>query len=421
MLARAFSGLQEVPIRFNPFASWRPPADRVERVASPPYDVVSREEAALVAEGNPLSFLHIGRSDIDLPADVDPHASEVYDAARIAFDRFRVEGTLCQDAEQSIYLYALTWRGRTQVGVVGCVHIDDYEADIIKKHERTRPEKEDDRTRHMVTLRANAEPVILTFRDTARLHELVGADQQATPIYDFVADDDVRHRVWRVEKPGAYVAAFADVPSCYVADGHHRTAGGWRAGKALREANPHHTGSEEYNWTLAALFPASELTILPYNRTVRDLGGRSIAEVRQALAGTGTFEETTTPEPEASGQFGVYLEGCWYRLTLDPASIDRTDPVRALDAALLHDRILAPVFGIGDARTDARIDFVGGIRGSEELAQRVDRGDAAVGIAMYPTSVEQLLAVADAGSIMPPKSTWFEPKLRSGLFVHTLE
>jgi uncharacterized protein (DUF1015 family) len=304
--------------------------------------------------------------------------------------------------------------------VVGCVHIDDYEQDIIRKHENTRPDKEDDRTRHVLTLHANAEPVLLTYRDRPEIDKLTETLTQAAPLYDFTAPDGVRHTVWRIAEPGPFLDAFRSVPHAYVADGHHRSASAWRAGRELRNAPAHRRGDGEYNWFLAVLFPADQLRILPYNRVVRDLADQSPGMVLARMAHLGHVTTTDDPMPAKPGTFGVFLLNCWYRLELDEAAIDRSDPIASLDVSLLQDRVLGPLLGIGDPRTDKRIDFVGGIRGPDELARRVRSGEMAVAFSLYPTSLAQLMAVADAGQIMPPKSTWFEPKLRSGLFVHTL-
>lgn len=412
---------EEGTIRFNPLRAWRPAPGLAAQVAAPPYDVVTRAEAASYAAGNPLSFLHIGRSDIDLPAEVDPYDSRVYAKARDNLRAFMREGILVQDPFPAFYIYEQTMHGRVQAGVVGCVHVEDYERDIIRKHEKTRPDKEDDRTRHVLTLNANAEPVFLTYRRQVFIDRLVAGVRRDPPVEDFTTPDGVRHRTWRIADPNPLVDAFRRVPHAYVADGHHRCASAWRAGRERRAANPGHTGAEEYNWFLAVLFPSADLHILPYNRVVRDLGGRSPETVLSALAGVGALAPATRPEPDAPGSFGVYLAGTWHRLTLDPDTIAAGDPIASLDAQLLQDRVLGPVFGIEDPRTDSRLDFVGGVRGSAELAARVDRGEAAAAFALHPTSLDQLLAVSDAGLIMPPKTTWFEPKLCSGLFVHTLD
>jgi uncharacterized protein (DUF1015 family) len=408
-------------MRLNPFRALHPRPELAARVAAVPYDVVSRDEAAALAQGNPHSFLHVGRSDIDLPADTDPYDSRIYAVARSALDRLMADGTLVRDREPGLLLYRQEMDGRVQTGVVGCVHVDDYEKNVIRKHEKTRKDKEDDRTRHVLTLNANAEPVLLTYRPRPELDSLTRLGTHGEPLYDFTAPDGVRHTVWRVDEPAAWVQAFCAVPQAYVADGHHRSASAWRAGKERKAANPAHRGDEEYNWFLAVLFPANQLRILPYNRVVRDLNGLAPTEFADRLRGLGRLEPATEPAPTAPGSFGLFFDGGWQRLTIAPGSIDRADPIGSLDVSLLQERVLGPILGIGDPRTDKRIDFVGGIRGPAELERRVRSGNMAFGVAMYPTTVEQLMAVSDAGGIMPPKSTWFEPKLRSGLFVHELD
>ena len=407
-------------MRLHPFHAIRPAPELAPRVASVPYDVVNREEAAALAEGNPHSFLHVGRSDIDLPADTDPHDERVYSGARRALEGFLADGTLLRDPVPGLFLYQQAMDGRTQTGVVGCVHIDDYERDVIRKHEKTRPDKEDDRTRHVLTLNANAEPVFLTYRGRPAIDALTERALRTAPLYDFTAPDGVRHTVWRIAEPEPFVRAFDEVPLAYVADGHHRSASAWRAGRELRAKHPGRRDAE-YEWFLAVLFPAEQLRILPYNRVVKDLNGLSMSQALARLSRVGHVTTTSDPVPPAPGSFCFYLLGEWYRLVLDPATIDRSDPIASLDVSLLQDRVLAPIFGIGDPRTDERIDFVGGIRGTAELERRVDSGEMAIAFSLYPTSLDQLIAVSDAGQVMPPKSTWFEPKLRSGLFVHALE
>jgi uncharacterized protein (DUF1015 family) len=391
------------------------------RVASVPYDVVDRREAAELARGNSHSFLHVGRSDIDLPEGTDPHDPRIYSQARSALDRLIAEGVLIRDSEPTLYLYRQVMEGRTQTGVVGCVHVDDYETNVIRKHEKTRPDKEDDRTRHVLTLNAHAEPVFLAYRPRREIASAVERLLRSIPLYDFTTADAVRHTVWRVPDADTVVEQFAAVPHAYVADGHHRSASAWRAGKERRARNPRHCGTEEYNWFLAVLFPADQLTIMPYNRVVRDLAGKTPDRVLQELGRVGRVSPTNDPTPPRGGSFGVYLAGRWHRLELDSGSIDRRDLIGSLDVSLLQDRILGPVLGVGDPRTDQRIDFVGGIRGTGELKRRVDSGEMAIAFSLFPTTMEQLMAVSDAGAVMPPKSTWFEPKLRSGLFVHELE
>jgi uncharacterized protein (DUF1015 family) len=386
-----------------------------------PYDVVNRSEAAELARDNPHSFLHVGRSDIDLPDDIDQYDPRIYVSAREALDQFIARGVLVRDREPSLYLYRQIMDGRVQTGVVGCVHVDDYESDVIRKHEKTRPDKEDDRTRHVLTLNAHAEPVFLAYRGRTEIDVLTEPVLGTEPLYDFTAPDRVRHTVWRVIDPGLWVETFRTVPNAYVADGHHRSASAWRAGKERRAANPRHRGDEEYNWFLAVLFPADQLTILPYNRVVRDLGGRTPAQVLQELREVGHVSATEHPRPPRPGTFCVYLAGAWHRIELNEETIDRRDPIGSLDVSRLQDRVLGPLFGIVDPRTDKRLDFVGGIRGTPELERRVDSGEMAIAFSLFPTTVDQLMAVSDAGAVMPPKSTWFEPKLRSGLFVHLLE
>jgi len=415
-------------LRVKPFSALRPPIELAPRVASVPYDVVDTAEARALAEGNPSSFLHVIRPDIDLPDDVDHGADVVFETARRAFMQFQNSGILVRDPEPAIYLYRqqadLLGRRASQTGVVCCCHVDDYNNNLIKKHEKTRKDKEDERTRHVLELNANAEPVFFLIRDRADLNSLVRADVAAAPLYDFTAPDGVRHTVWKAAASDPYVRAFAQVPCAYVADGHHRTASAARAGAARRAANPRHTGNEEYNWFMAVLFPASELTILPYHRTVKDLRGMTPAQfverVRSA-PGVKSVVAAARPEPPAPGSVGLYVGGAWSLVTFDPASINRADPIASLDYVLLYERILAPILDIGDIRTDKRIDFVGGIRGPGELRKRVDSGRAGAAFCMHATTIDQLMAVADAGQIMPPKSTWFEPKLRSGLLVHTLD
>jgi len=389
-------------------------------VAAPPYDVVSRDEAARLADGNPHSFLHVGRSDIDLPPDVDPYDDRIYAAARANLARLMADGVLVREEGPAVYLYELTMDGRVQTGVVGCVHVDDYAGDVIRKHEKTRKDKEDARTRHVLELNAHAEPVFLTFRDEPSLDALIADGCRGAPLYDFTAPDGVRHRVWRAPGAEAFTRAFDAVPVAYVADGHHRSASAWRAGLERRAANPRHTGAEAYNWFLAVLFPAGQLRILPYHRVVRDLAGMLPGAFLERLRDVGRVVPAHEPSPPRPGSFGVYVPGGWRLLVLDPASVP-ADPVRSLDAALLEERVLGPLLGITDIRTDPRIDFVGGIRGTGELERRVDGGEMAVAFALHPVGVDQLMAIADLGGIMPPKTTWFEPKLRSGLFVHPLD
>ncbi|MBL8746900.1 MAG: DUF1015 domain-containing protein [Phycisphaerae bacterium] len=412
-------------IRVKPFAALRPRPEQASQVACVPYDVVSTREARVLAAGNPISFLHAVRPEINLPDTTDPHDDAVYARAKSEFDRFARE-VFVRESQPSMYLYRqeMTLLGRrvSQTGVVACCHIDDYEKGLIKKHEKTRRDKEDDRTRYVLEQNANAEPVFFLFKDRPDLIRLIEEGSRGGALYDFTAVDGVRHTLWRVASAGPYVAAFQTIPAVYVADGHHRTAAAARAGIERKRANPGHTGDEEYNWFLSVLFPASRLTILPYHRIVHDLNGLTAEGFISRLRGAGLVTEPAEPAPNRPHHVSIYLKGVgWIGFEFPGASIPKDDPIKSLDYELLADRVLTPILGIGDIRSDPRIDFVGGIRGPGELVKRVDSGEAAVAFSMFPTSIEQLIAIADAGAIMPPKSTWFEPKLRSGLVVHTLD
>ncbi|HWB20740.1 MAG TPA: DUF1015 family protein [Phycisphaerales bacterium] len=408
-------------LRINPFAALRPQSNRASQVACVPYDVINTEEARQLAEGLPDSFLHVIRSEIDLPQDTNPYDAKVYERAKRNLDDLVNRRVLNREEKPTIYLYRQVMNHREQLGVVACCHIDDYLTDIIKKHEKTRKDKEDDRTRHVLTLKANAEPVFLAYRDQRDIDKLAARDTNDRPLFHFVAKDGVTHTLWTVRDPAPYIKEFAKLPAAYIADGHHRSASAARAGAELRSANPKHTGHEEYNWFLAVLFPASQLTIMPYNRVVADLAGQTADQVMKRIGDVGVITEVKAPMPEKPGVFCVYVGGKWSRVEIKPALIDKKDPIASLDVSLLQNLVLQPILNIGDPRTDKRIDFVGGIRGTAELENRVNSGAAAIAFSMYPTTIEQVFAVSDAGQIMPPKSTWFEPKLRSGLFVHTLD
>ncbi|MCL1920906.1 MAG: DUF1015 family protein [Kiritimatiellaeota bacterium] len=403
----------------KPFAALRPAPGKAAALAAVPYDVVDTAEARALAAGNPDSFLHVSRPEIDLPDDVDIHDDRVYAQGAKAFTDFQARGVLLREAAEHFYVYRQVMGAHSQTGVVACCNIDDYANDIIRKHEKTRKDKEDDRTRHCRELNANSGPVFLTYRDTAVLDALVAEVQKGTPLYDFTAADGIRHTVWRVDGDArAWVVAFAQVPLAYVADGHHRAAAAYRSGLQRRSENAAHTGAEEYNWFLAALFPETQLRILPYNRCVADLSGLTAEAFLKKVKAIFNVEPVTGAEPCGPREVRMYLAGAWHKLTWDAFE---ADPVGRLDVSVLQDRLLAPVLGIADPRTDTRISFVGGIRGTGELVKRVDAGRDAVAFAMYPVTVAQMMDIADAGQIMPPKSTWFEPKLRSGLLVHTLD
>ena len=406
-------------MRTKPFAAFQPPPELASRVAAVPYDVVDTAEARALAAGNPDSFLHVTRPDIDLPDGTDPYAPAVYRQSASAWQELQTRRVMCRDTAERFYVYRQVMGAHCQTGVVACCHVDDYARDIIRKHERTRQDKEDDRTRHVLALNANAGPVFLTHRDDPAITALVVAATRELPLYDFTAADGVRHVVWRVagDSP-TWVAAFDRLPLAYVADGHHRAAAAARAGRERQAANPRHAGTEAYNWFLAVLFPASQLCVLPYNRCVSGLNGLDpeslLARVREHF----TVTPTTGSEASVPRTARMYLAGHWHQLSWPPFE---ADPVGRLDVSVLQDRLLAPLLGVADPRTDSRISFIGGSRGLEALARRVDSGQADVAFALHPVTVDQMMDIADANQIMPPKSTWFEPKLRSGLLVHALD
>ena len=404
----------------RPFRALRPSPERAEAVASVPYDVVNTEEARALATENPLSFLHVSRPEIDLPPGTDIYSDAVYRKAVENFEELVATGPLEKEAEPSLYLYRLIMGQHQQIGVVACCSIDEYDNDTIRKHERTRRDKEDDRTRHMVMLRAQTGPVFLTYRTRSDIDEQVSAAVNATPLFDFTAEDGIRHTIWRVADTAELVNSFAPVPLLYIADGHHRAASASRARAELKEQSFTHTGKEDYNYFLTVIFPDSQVQILAYNRIVRDLHGLSKDEFFNALKRQFTITENAKPEPPARGNWSMYLDGAWYGLSLSPDATLPVGTVGMLDVSVLQDRLLDPILAIKDVRTDKRIDFVGGLRGTKELERLVNEGKAAVAFSLYPTTVEQLLMVSDANEIMPPKSTWFEPKLRDGLLIHTI-
>ena len=401
------------------FCALRPRPDLASEVASVPYDVVDTAEARTLAAGNPHSFLHVVRPEIDLPPETDIHDDEVYAQAPRALARLLEDGSLVRDGERALYLYRQIMGGHAQIGVVGCASVDEYDRDLIKKHEKTRPDKEDDRTRHVLTLSAHAGPVFLTYRGTTRIDAAVDAvTSSEAPLYDFVAADGVAHTVWKVSDSAELEAAFQEVPALYVADGHHRAASASRARAARREQSDGFTGGEEVNFFLTVLFPGAQLKILPYNRVIHDLRGASSAEFLERLGGVLRVTPGGAPSPDRKGVFSVYVGGEWFRAEAPREALEVEDPVASLDAAILQERVLGPLLGIEDPRTSNRIDFVGGIRGTEALERRVQALGDGVAFSLFPVSVDELLAVADAGLVLPPKSTWFEPKLRSGLLVH---
>ncbi len=404
-------------MRIRAFQGLCPAINVVEKVASLPYDVVTVEEARSLTVNNPLSMLHVVRAEVDLPENTDPYADEVYEQALINFQRFQKDGYLLREPEPCFYLYQQEMGEHRQRGITALCHIDDYENNLIKKHENTRPQKEDDRTRLTATLRANAGPVFLTYRDSGEIHDHVEELVSEIPLYDIKTEDGVRHTVWRILENDTIYNAFKTVPHFYVADGHHRSASAARVGRMLRENNPNHKGDEEYNWFLCVLFPASQMNILSYNRVVLDLNGMSSSEFLERIKAIYSVEDNVDSMPGESGKVCIYLNGTWYRIVFDSALSD--DPVSSLDVSILQDMILEPLLAIDDHRTNPRVDFVGGIRGTGELERKVDDDESTVAFSLHPVTVNQLMAIADADRIMPPKSTWFEPKLRSGLFVHT--
>ncbi len=406
-------------MRVKAFKAWRPVADKAATVASVPYDVVDTKQAAVLAAGNPDSFLHVVRAEIDLPEGTNPYGDEVYAQAKANLRRLMDDGILEREIEPSIYLYSQQMGDHIQYGIVATCHVEDYETGKIRIHEKTRRVKEEDRIRYVDTQNANTGPVFLAYRDSAVINKLVESARMGEPLYRFTAEDGVTHTVWRFEDPAALEVAFGEVPAFYVADGHHRSASAAKVGAMRRAANPNHTGDEPYNWFLAVMFPESELKILAYNRVILTLPGTKDA-FHAALNAAFTVEQNGMKIPRHAGEICMYIDGQWSTLT--PKQLpEATDPVAALDVSILQNQVLAPILNIADPRESNDIDFIGGIKGTEELEKWVDEGRAVLAFSMYPTSMDQLFAVADAGMLMPPKSTWFEPKLRSGLLVNTLD
>ncbi len=404
----------------RPFNALRPEAERAPQVAAVPYDVVSTEEARALVSGNPWSFLHVSRPEIDLPSGTPIYSDKVYAKAGDNFARLIRECPLLVEETPSLYLYRLIMGDHEQMGVVACCSVDEYDGDIIRRHERTRRDKEDDRTRHIMVLRAQTGPVFLTYRDRPEIDLLVAdALDGNPPLYDFVANDNIRHTIWRVPNYDPMVQAFKEVSHLYIADGHHRAASASRARAELREQSFANVGNEEYHFFQCVLFPDSQLQILPYNRIVRDLNGLSLEQFLARLSETFFVTQNASARPKTRGQWSMFLEGRWYGLALWQAKTS-AGTVESLDVSILQDLLLDPILGIKDVRTDKRIDFVGGIRGTEELEKLVTEGKAAVAFSLYPTTIDDLLKVSDAGEIMPPKSTWFEPKLRDGLLSHQI-
>lgn len=409
----------------RPLAGLRPTSGNADAVAAPPYDVLNTEEARVRAEGKPWSFLHISKPEIDLPEGTDPYASEVYAKGKENFEHMISEGILARDPVPCYYLYRLIMGEHQQIGLVAAASVPDYDSNRIRKHEFTRPDKEDDRVRQIDALNAQTGPVFLTYRHNAVIDELVASITTAVPEVDITADDGVRHSLWVVRDPQQIetITHTFDAMEClYIADGHHRSAAASRVAAKRKKANANHSGNENYNYFLSVIFPDNQMQILDYNRVVTDLNGMTWEAFVEAVAEAFEIQpEEQAVRPQKNGEFGMYLAGSWYRLTIKADRIPQDDPVGQLDVSLLANNLIDPVLGITDPRRDKRIDFVGGIRGLQELERRVDSGEMAVAFSLYPTSLAQLMAVADAGEVMPPKSTWFEPKLADGLVSHVLD
>ena len=411
----------------KPFKGLRPPATIAQQLASRPYDVLNSDEARDEAKGNQYSLLHIIKPEIDLPPSLDIHSQQVYDKAKENFDLFKSRGWLLPDHREFLYIYAQTMKGKTQYGIVGCAGVADYLDGIIKKHELTRKDKEEDRMKHVRITNANMEPVFFTYPAVAEIDTVVSDFVgKHKAVYDFIADDGVGHQFWVIEDQQVIdhiVGLFSKVPFTYVADGHHRTAAAALVGNEKKTSNPDHDGTEEYNYFLAVHFPDDQLTIIDYNRVVKDLNGLTNEEFLRKLETVFTIEKKGTEiyKPVSLHNFGLYLDGTWYSMTAKEGTFNDSDPIGVLDVTILSRLVLDEILGIADLRTSNRIDFVGGIRGLGELKKRVDGGEMKAAFALYPVSMKQLINIADSGNIMPPKTTWFEPKLRSGLVVHALD
>lgn len=407
----------------RPFSCVRPAAELADRVAALPYDVYNRQEAKAEVQREPMSFLKIDRAETSFDDSVDTYAPEVYGKARELLEKDIEDGVYITDPDRVYYIYQLEMDGRTQTGLVACSSVDDYMNQVIKKHENTRADKEVDRITHVDTCSAQTGPIFLAYRADQEISRVVEKYVMTEPVYDFTAVDGISHRVWKIdgrEDVDTIYQAFQKIDKIYIADGHHRAASAVKVGLKRREENPEYTGEEEFNYFLSVLFPHDELMIMDYNRTVKDLNGLSLDEFMDKVKEKFEVAESETPvAPEEKGTFGMYTEGKWYVLTAKPELFEGKDAVESLDVSVLQDNLLGPVLGIGDPRTDSRIDFVGGIRGLQELERRASE-DMCISFSMYPTSIIELFDVADNGLLMPPKSTWFEPKLRSGLFIHRI-
>ncbi|MBT7951845.1 MAG: DUF1015 domain-containing protein [Gammaproteobacteria bacterium] len=413
-------------MKITAFKGLRPVKEKVEKIASRPYDVLNSEEAREEAKDNPDSFLNVVKPEITLPMDIDPYSAQVYQAGKKNFEQLLEQGTFFKDEKDCLYIYELVMDGRSQTGIVACAAVEDYLNDHIKKHELTRPDKEADRKNHVRVSMINAEPVFFAYKAVEKLDCIVEQIKSDDAEYSFIADDGVEHKLWVVKDDklkNDIVNEFEKMPATYVADGHHRTAAAALVGNELKNENPTHVGSEEYNYFLAVHFPDNQLEIIDYNRVVKDLNGLDVESFLEAVSASFEVQKTgeQVSKPAYLHEIGMYLQGDWYSLTANVGTYDDNDPIGVLDVTILSNQILEPILNIHDLRTDKRIEFIGGIRGMEELERRVDSGEMAVAFAMYPVSMKQLMDIADGGLIMPPKVTWFEPKLRSGLVVHSLE
>ena len=410
----------------KPFRGYRPPKEIVKELASRPYDVLNAREARQEAGDNPYSFLRVVKPEVELQETINLYSQEVYDKALSNFKKFIEKGYLVRDDKPCYYVYAQTWGEKTQYGIVGCAAVEDYLQDVIKKHELTRPDKEEDRMKHVRITNANAEPVFFTYPGQQAIDEIVAGVVQHDPVYDFEADDGFGHHFWIIDNDELVAKLeklFAGVQYFYVADGHHRTAAAALVGKENKDNNPAHTGDEPYNYFMAVLFPDNQLTIIDYNRVVKDLNGLDKETFLQKLEADFEIRDMGTEafKPGDLHVMSMYLDGIWYAMEARSHTYDDNDPIGVLDVTILSKSVLEPILGIKDLRTDKRIDFVGGIRGLDELRRRVDSGEMQVAFALYPVTMQQLMDIADTGNIMPPKTTWFEPKLRSGLVVNALD
>lgn len=413
--------------KIKPFRGLRPQKELADKVAAPPYDVLSSDEAREMAKDNPYSFLHVNKPEIGLDPEINLYDKRVYLKGAENLRKFIRQGIVFQDESPRFYVYKQVMGRHQQIGLMACASVEEYEKDLIKKHELTRPDKEDDRVNHIDHLNAQVGPVFLTYRADSAIDGLIGKIVQSQPEYDFLSQDGIRHILWVVEEPGTVSAlqnAFKKINPLYVADGHHRSAAATRVKQMRQASNPKHTGEEEYSYFLSVIFPHDQMQILDYNRVVKDLHGLGKEDFLKKVSEKFTVEKIANNQPHKPGkahEFGMYLPGQWYKLSAKPGAFTEADPVQRLDVSILQENLLAAILGISDPRKDRRIDFVGGIRGLTELQKRVDSGECAAAFALYPTSIEDLMAIADAGKIMPPKSTWFEPKLKSGLVVHLLD